>query len=244
MLAATSRWGSPAVSGVSSTPVLTSPGAALEAQGQGSSNASSASAIAPSAPQLGATVAHPRRDAGRQVRDSGARGLARSLHRISQFRFSRDRRGIRYPTLEATMIGEICSKPAVTAVADTTAQEAAHRMATKRVGALVVVDRDGRPRGVVTDRDITIHVVAAGKHPAEVQLGSLLHRRPVVIREDAGILDATKKLAQRGVRRLPVVNSAGKVVGIVSLDDLMILLGSELGHVASTLASELGRAKP
>jgi CBS domain-containing protein len=144
----------------------------------------------------------------------------------------------------ATMIGEICSKPAVTAVADTTAQEAAHRMATKRVGALVVVDRDGRPRGVVTDRDITIHVVAAGKDPAEVQLGSLLHRRPVVIREDAGILDATKKLAQRGVRRLPVVNSGGKVVGIISLDDLMILLGSELGHVASTLASELGRAIP
>jgi CBS domain-containing protein len=97
---------------------------------------------------------------------------------------------------------------------------------------------------VVTDRDITIHVVAAGKDPAEVQLGSLLHRRPVVIREDAGILDATKKLAQRGVRRLPVVNNAGKVVGIISLDDLMILLGSELGHVASTLASELGRAIP
>ena len=142
------------------------------------------------------------------------------------------------------MIGEICSKPAVTAVADTTAQEAAHRMATKRVGALVVVDRDD------VDCDVTIRhhasgtAVAAGKHPAEVQLGSLLHRRPVVIREDAGILDATKKLAQAGVRRLPVVNNAGKVVGIVSLDDLMILLGSELGHVASTLASELGRAKP
>src|SRR5512138_127607 len=87
--------------------------------------------------------------------------------------------------LEATMIGEICSKPAVTAVADTTVQEAAHRMATKRVGALVVIDRDGRPRGVVTDRDITVHVVAAGKHPADVQLGSLLRRRPVAIREDA-----------------------------------------------------------
>ena len=189
-------------------------------------------------------MAHPRPHAGRQVRDSGAEALARSLHCIHSSDSARTDVVSDIRLLEATMIGEICSKPAVTAVADTTAQEAAHRMATKRVGALVVVDHDGRPRGVVTDRDITIHVVAAGKHPAEVQLGSLLHRRPVVIREDAGILDATKKLAQRGVRRLPVVNSAGKVVGIVSLDDLMILLGSELGHVASTLASELGRAKP
>ena len=142
------------------------------------------------------------------------------------------------------MIGDICSKPAVTAVSDTTAHEAAHRMATKKVGALVVVDREGRPKGVLTDRDITVQVVATGKDPAAVRVGSLLRRRPVVIREEAGILDATKKLSQGGVRRLPVVNAAGKVVGILSLDDLIILLGSELGHVASTLASELGRARP
>lgn len=142
------------------------------------------------------------------------------------------------------MIGDICTRPAVTAAPDTTAQEAAHRMATRKVGALVVVDRDGRPRGVVTDRDITVHVVAAGKDPAEVRLASLVRRRPVVIREDAGIMDATRRLSQRGVRRLPVVDGAGKVVGILSLDDLMILLGTELGHVASGLANELGRARP
>lgn len=142
------------------------------------------------------------------------------------------------------MIGDICTRPAVTAAPDTTAQEAAHRMATRKVGALVVVDKDGRPRGVVTDRDITVHVVAAGKDPAEVRLASLARRRPVVIREDAGIMDATRRLSQRGVRRLPVVDGAGKVVGILSLDDLMILLGTELGHVASGLANELGRARP
>ena len=49
------------------------------------------------------------------------------------------------------MIGEICSKPAVTASPDTTAQEAAHRMWTRKVGALVVVNRHGAPIGVVTD---------------------------------------------------------------------------------------------
>jgi CBS domain-containing protein len=141
------------------------------------------------------------------------------------------------------MIGELCSKPAVTASPDTTAREAAHRMWTRRVGALVVVNRRGAPIGVVTDRDIAVKVVAQGADPASVRVGSLLARRPVVIKEDAGVLDATKLLSRRGVRRLPVVSRTGKLVGILSLDDLLMLIGSELGHIASTLASELGRTR-
>jgi len=141
------------------------------------------------------------------------------------------------------MIGELCSKPAVTASPDTTAREAAHRMWTRKVGALVVVNRRGVPIGVVTDRDIAVKVVAQGADPASVRVGSLLARRPVVIREDAGVLDATKLLSRRGVRRLPVVSRTGKLVGIISLDDLLMLIGSELSHIASTLASELGRTR-
>ena len=141
------------------------------------------------------------------------------------------------------MIGELCSKPAVTASPDTTAREAAHRMWTRKVGALVVVNRRGVPIGVVTDRDIAVRVVAQGADPASVRVGSLLARRPVVIREDAGVLDATKLLSRRGVRRLPVVSRTGKLVGIISLDDLLMLIGSELSHIASTLASELGRTR-
>lgn len=142
------------------------------------------------------------------------------------------------------MIGEICTKPALTVAPDTTAQEAAHRMATRNVGALVVVDAERRPRGVVTDRDITVRVVAAGKDPAVVRVAQLVRRRPVVIGEDAGVFDAVRLLSRRGVRRLPVVDAAGRLVGIIALDDLLILLGSEMGHVASALASELGRARP
>jgi CBS domain-containing protein len=141
------------------------------------------------------------------------------------------------------MIGNICTKPAVTASPDTTAREAAHRMRTRNVGALVLVDGRGEPLGVVTDRDITVKVVAQGNDPSAVRLGTLVRRKQTVIREDAGILDATKLLSRRGVRRLPVVNRAGKLIGIISLDDLLMLLGSEMSHIASTLASELGRAR-
>jgi CBS domain-containing protein len=141
------------------------------------------------------------------------------------------------------MIGEICSKPAVTASPDTTVREAAHRMWTRKVGALGVVNRRGAPIGVVTDRDIAVKVVAQGADPAFVRVGTLLARRPIVIQEDAGILDATKLLSRRGVRRLPVVSRTGKLVGIISLDDLLMLIGSELNHIASTLASELERTR-
>ena len=141
------------------------------------------------------------------------------------------------------MIGQICSKPAVTASPETTAQEAAHRMRTRNVGALVVVNPRGKPIGLVTDRDITVKVVAQGADPASVRLASLVTRKAAVIDEDAGILDATKLMSRRGVRRLPVVNRTGHLVGIISLDDLLMLFGSELGHVASALASELGRTR-
>jgi CBS domain-containing protein len=141
------------------------------------------------------------------------------------------------------MVRDICTKAVVTVSPEATVHEAAHRMWSRKVGALVVTDEAGKPVGVLTDRDIVVRAVAQGKDPAKVQVGSIIRRNPTVIRENQGILDATKILSRRGVRRLPVVDARGKLVGIVALDDLLMLLGSEMGHIASALASELGRAK-
>lgn len=58
-----------------------------------------------------------------------------------------------------------------------------------------------------------------------------------------GACSCTKLLSRRGIRRLPVVSKTGKRVGIIALDDLLMLLGSELGHIASALASEPGRSR-
>lgn len=141
------------------------------------------------------------------------------------------------------MIGQICSKPPVTASPDTTVREAAHRMLSRKVGAVVVVNGRGKPIGIVTDRDIAVKVVAQGADAAAIRVGSLIRRQPTVISAEAGILDATKLLSRRGVRRLPVVNRTGQLIGILSLDDLLMLIGSELSHIASTLANELGRRR-
>ena len=139
------------------------------------------------------------------------------------------------------MIGQVCTKPAVTTSAETTIQKAAQMMRARNVGALVVA-RNGKAQGVLTDRDIAVDVVARGKDPAAVRVGQVMRKNPAVIRADKGILDATKILGAKGVRRLPVVSNGGKLVGIIALDDLLMLLGSEMGNIATALSRGLRRA--
>ena len=139
------------------------------------------------------------------------------------------------------MLGNVCTKPVVTVRGETTVADAARLMRSKKVGALVVVG-SGRPKGILTDRDIAVNVVAQGWDPASVYVGDVMRKNPTVIREDKGIFDAVKTLSQKGFRRLPVVNKGGKLVGIIALDDLLMLFGSEMGLIGATLSRELRRA--
>jgi CBS domain-containing protein len=139
------------------------------------------------------------------------------------------------------MIGKLCTKPVVTASADMSVAEAARLMRARNVGTLVVVNA-GKPVGLLTDRDIAVNVVGQGKDPAATRMGDVMRRNLTTIREDAGVLDAAKLFARSGVRRLPVVGKTGKMVGIISMDDLVMLLGTEMGQMASGMARGLKRA--
>jgi Mg/Co/Ni transporter MgtE len=63
----------------------------------------------------------------------------------------------------------------------------------------------------------------------------------VTIREDLGIFDAAKVFARTGVRRLPVVAKSGVLVGVIAVDDVIVLLGNEMGHMAAALSAGLRR---
>jgi CBS domain-containing protein len=139
------------------------------------------------------------------------------------------------------MLAKVCTKPVVTASATTTVEEAARAMRVKNVGAVVVVNA-GRPVGMLTDRDIVVEVVAQGKDPDTVPVGAVMRRKPIVIGGDQGILDAARLFAKTGVRRLPVIGKDGKLLGIISIDDVLMLLGNEMGHIAAALSAELRRA--
>ncbi len=138
------------------------------------------------------------------------------------------------------MIGEMSIKPVVTIAPDASIQEAARLMRTKKVGALVVVN-SRKPIGILTDRDITVDVVAAGNDPTKTLVNTVMHRNPRVLREDQGLFDAVKTFSSAGVRRLPIVNGAGTVKGIIALDDVLMLLGNEMAHVSTALSRSLGR---
>jgi len=139
------------------------------------------------------------------------------------------------------MLKQLAIKPVITASVRMTVAEAARAMKQKNVGALIVVNA-GRPLGVLTDRDIVVDVVAAGKDPDAVCVGEVMRKKPATLREDLGLMDAARIFAKTGVRRLPVVDKAGRVSGIVALDDLMMLLGNEMGLVAGALTAGLRKA--
>jgi CBS domain-containing protein len=139
------------------------------------------------------------------------------------------------------MIGEMSIKPVVTISPDASVQEAARLMRAKKVGALVVTS-SRKPVGILTDRDITVDVVAAGTDPSTTMVSKIMHRNPRVLREDQGLFDAVKTFSAAGVRRLPVVNRTGAVKGIIALDDVLMLLGNEMAHVSTALSRSLGRS--
>jgi CBS domain-containing protein len=139
------------------------------------------------------------------------------------------------------MLGKICTRPVVTASTQMTVDQAARVMRSKNVGALVVVNA-GRPVGMLTDRDIAVEVVARGMDPEEARVGDVMVKKPVTIRQDLGILDAAKTFAKTGVRRLPVVTGSGVLVGVITMDDVIMLLGNEMGHMAGALSAGLRRA--
>jgi CBS domain-containing protein len=141
------------------------------------------------------------------------------------------------------MLKSVATRPVVTIPARATVSVAARTMREHDVGALVVVN-SGRPLGMLTDRDIALEVVALGGNPDVVRVRDIMHEKPTTIALDAGVLDAAKLFARTGFRRLPVVSRSGQLVGILAVDDLIVLLGTELGHLAGGLTAGLRRTRP
>jgi CBS domain-containing protein len=142
-------------------------------------------------------------------------------------------------------IKEICSRVVVVAAPETGLREAARLMRDHHVGALVVIEkRDGatRPVGIVTDRDIVVAVVAdEGVSPESLTLRDLMSGELALAQETDGVFEAVDRMQDSGTRRLPVVDADGRLVGVLSLDDVLRMLASELTALA--LASQRSVAR-
>ncbi len=118
--------------------------------------------------------------------------------------------------------------------------QAAETMRDQHVGVVIVLDEGGRAVGILTDRDIVCRVVAARQDPASVRVESVMSRDIVMGRVSDRIEQAALTMRKKGIRRLPLADSDGRVVGLVSLDDLMVLLAGEMGLTAGTVRANRG----
>ncbi|MDD7220792.1 MAG: CBS domain-containing protein [Oscillospiraceae bacterium] len=116
-------------------------------------------------------------------------------------------------------VRDLMSKSVVTIAPEESAALAARLLSRHELGALPVCAADGTLVGIVTDRDIVTRCVAAGEEPGRVPVRDIMSPAPSVITPETPISDAARLMAQRQVRRLPVVEQ-GHVVGMLSLGDL------------------------
>jgi len=135
-------------------------------------------------------------------------------------------------------IGRICEREVDTASAEESVQAAAQRMGTRHVGTLIVVDEQHTPVGVVTDRDIAIRVVAQGRDPHRTSVGEVMSADVLTIPQEIEVEKALTLMRAKTVRRLPVVDEQGHLVGVVSLDDILTLLAREFRELSQLLSEE------
>ncbi|MFC4356458.1 CBS domain-containing protein [Halobium salinum] len=124
----------------------------------------------------------------------------------------------------------------VTATEDESCETLAKRMHDKKVGS-VVVERDDRPVGIVTDRDLCIHCVAEGKDAKNTPAKDVMNSKVHTVEGDTGVYEACKAMREHSVRRLPVTEN-GRLAGIVTVDDMLVLLEDEMHDLSDVVRAE------
>ena len=119
-----------------------------------------------------------------------------------------------------------------TAAPDEPIGVAAERMEKEGVGTLVVVD-DERPVGVLTDRDVALC------DNAEARVAHVMSAPALTIGSHASVAEVALQMGRRGVRRMPLVGGDGRLAGLISADDLLRLLASEIGALSAVAAAQM-----
>jgi CBS domain-containing protein len=109
-------------------------------------------------------------------------------------------------------------------------------MEEAKVGALIVLDAERRPVGILTDRDVTVRCVARERDPRETTIASLMTKPVVGVPEETPIEDALRQMTRSGVRRLAVTDARGRLAGLLALDDVLELLSEEAVTIGRLLA--------
>lgn len=138
-------------------------------------------------------------------------------------------------------IRDLYSPGAQVARADQALAEAARTMLESHVGALIVVENRGsvrRPIGILTDRDIVRGQLRLSADLFCLTVGDVMTPDPLTISANAGATEAIESLHARGVRRAPVVDGVGNLLGVVTLDDLIPGVARELEELSTLIGAQ------
>ena len=134
--------------------------------------------------------------------------------------------------------GDICKRKVTVAYKQTSLVAAAQLMREDHVGSLVVVDEENgsrQVRGIITDRDIVMSVVATGLDPDPLRLEDIMTEHVVTANEADSLLDLMRSMREHGVRRVPVVGFQDELMGIVTMDNVLKILAQEMNALVGSI---------
>lgn len=117
-------------------------------------------------------------------------------------------------------VEDVMSSPVITIKETDSVLGAAKLMKKHEIGCVVVVDKSGKPRGLITERDVVRRVSASDLVPSNVAAGKIMSKSPATVEPTANVTDAAKKMRELKIRRLVVVQD-GKLKGIITSNDIV-----------------------
>jgi CBS domain-containing protein len=135
-------------------------------------------------------------------------------------------------------VGQICTRQVDTATSNELVSVVAERMHQRSVGTLIVVSQSSQVIGIVTDRDLVMRVIAKGLCPAKTHLHEVMTVAPKTVMGTTPIKNALLIMRTGRFRRLPVVDESYKLIGLVTLDDFLMLLAEEFMQIGRLIKRE------
>jgi len=123
-----------------------------------------------------------------------------------------------------------------------TVLEAARAIEANRIGA-VAVQKDRRLVGIATDRDLTVRALGRGLDPSSTTISEVMTPSPLTLSPRDSVDDAIRLMKERNIRRIPLVED-GRIVGMVTLDDLILEEAAPLEELAAVLEAQIGEGGP
>jgi len=136
-------------------------------------------------------------------------------------------------------IGKIGKRKVISAPIEATIFEVAKLMKQHNIGDVIIVENKNEPVGIITDRDIVIKIVADEVNPKEMIASDMMSNDLLILKEYQNIQEAIDMMCARGVRRAPIVNVNNILIGLVSTDDLALLISDEMESYAKLIRKQL-----